>query len=80
MKTNEIKSIGYYNGSFYISKYEYVDFAVAMRNRDKDMVWLASPKWLYTEENKVLFNELDKLYNLRSFHDGEYIVCKDFVT
>lgn len=70
------------NGTgFYISASRWNDAPTAFRSRDtmpglNDWRFIGAPGWYVTDENKAIYEELDRRVGLTGWHDGEFCECE----
>lgn len=77
LRPEDIKCIGYWRGSFYVSEYLWNDFGEVLQNATWELTWLAAPGWFYSNENKCLYQWLASRYDLFVFHEGEWMLLSD---
>lgn len=73
-----IKCVGYMNGSFYVSEYEWKDFSGVMRDASWELTWIGNVGWFAHKEHQCVYEWLAARYDLTGFCNGEWILLDEW--
>ena len=79
LKPEDILYVGYIDGSFYVSEFEWRDFGFVLHTAKYQLTWLGSPPWFMYEQIKQVYNWLAERYPMSGgWYPGSFIYLPDW--
>lgn len=79
LNPEDIQCVGYWAGSFYVSEFQWVDFANVMRDAPWQLTWIGAPGWFAYDSCKQVYEWLAERYPMTGFSYGEWMFLPDWV-